>query len=849
MLETVSGYLFTLIVEPLRLLFEFVFFWAYSITHNAGLSIVFLSLVINILLLPLYLRAERIEKQQNAKKRDMKCWCDKIKASFTGDERIMMLQAYYRECNYKPADVFKESISLFLQIPFFIAAYSYLSNLNLLSGCSLWLIKDLGLPDSLICIGDIRINLLPVLMTAINIIAGFLYSDKKGSIKDKLKLILLALVFLVLLYNSPAGLVFYWTLNNLFSLLKNLVANFINKRKFSKSLIQTEPVSSRNDMVLIYLSCSVLAVLTGFVIPAGIVSQSPMELTNTFITDIHSPALYLVNSTLTAIGAFMIWIPIFIYLIKGKHSKKISYAFVSFALIGMINAFLFNKDFGLLSGILTYEYPMSFQIKEIVINFLADVAIASIVYFVGYKMTKYIKPLISILLISSVFMGSTFGYVSYKNYDSDLKINAYDDISVPLTSTGENVIVIMMDRMIGAYLPYIFDEHPEIKEQFDGFTYYPNTISFGSHTNTGAPALFGGYEYTPERINSRSDELLVDKHNEALQLLPTIFSKNGWRVTVGDQPYANYKWLFDTSLYDENDNINAYTFSLSIRNELTDEAGADLEEHLNRNFFCYGLMRTLPYFIQPLVYSDGTYNHFYSVSLQNGQPGVYLREELALESLIDLTEITDESQNCFFIYSNQLTHADDLNDLSEKKYDEPLVVDNVPMYMDDIKDYKHFYSNTEACILLGNYFDYLRMNNVYDNTRIIIVADHGQGLNNFDDLLVMDLGIDAEWYNPILMVKDFNQTGFTTSNEFMTNADTPFLAVNGIFENPCNPFTNAPITDEGNKESEQYIYCSDRYNVLFNNGTQFKDTDGYWLVVHDNIWDDENWSFCEGGPS
>ena len=313
----------------------------------------------------------------------------------------------------------------------------------------------------------------------------------------------------------------------------------------------------------------------------------------------------------------------------------------------MINAFLFNKDFGLLSGILTYEYPMSFQIKEIVINFLADVAIASIVYFVGYKMTKYIKPLISILLISSVFMGATFGYVSYKNYDSDLKINAYDDISVPLTSTGENVIVIMMDRMIGAYLPYIFDEHPEIKEQFDGFTYYPNTISFGSHTNTGAPALFGGYEYTPERINSRSDELLVDKHNEALQLLPTICSENGWRVTVGDQPYANYKWLFDTSLYDENDNINAYTFSLSIRNELTDEAGADLEEHLNRNFFCYGLMRTLPYFIQPLVYSDGTYNHFYSVSLQNGQPGVYLREKLALESLIDLTEITDESQNCF----------------------------------------------------------------------------------------------------------------------------------------------------------------------------------------------------------
>ena len=45
-------------------------------------------------------------------------------------------------------------------------------------------------------------------MTVINIIAGFIYTEK-GAIKDKIKLVAIALVFLVLLYNSPAGLVFY----------------------------------------------------------------------------------------------------------------------------------------------------------------------------------------------------------------------------------------------------------------------------------------------------------------------------------------------------------------------------------------------------------------------------------------------------------------------------------------------------------------------------------------------------------------------------------------------------------------------------------------------------------------
>ena len=40
--------------------------------------------------------------------------------------------------------------------------------------------------------------------------------------KDKVQTYGLAAVFLVLLYQSPSGLVFYWTLNNLFSLIKNV---------------------------------------------------------------------------------------------------------------------------------------------------------------------------------------------------------------------------------------------------------------------------------------------------------------------------------------------------------------------------------------------------------------------------------------------------------------------------------------------------------------------------------------------------------------------------------------------------------------------------------------------------
>ena len=35
-----------------------------------------------------------------------------------------------------------------------------------------------------------------------------------------------------------------------------------------------------------------------------------------------------------------------------------------------------------------------------------------------------------------------------------------------------------------------------------------------------------GYEYTPVELNKRSDELLVDKQNEALKVMPVLFERS-----------------------------------------------------------------------------------------------------------------------------------------------------------------------------------------------------------------------------------------------------------------------------------------------------------------------------------
>jgi len=120
-----------------------------------------------------------------------------------------------------------------------------------------------------------------------------------------------------------------------------------------------------------------------------------------------------------------------------------------------------------------------------------------------------------------------------------------------LSRDKPNIIVIMADKAISGFVKPIFNEQPYLYEQFDGFTWFPNTLSFAKFTLMGAPPIWGGYEYTPQEMNRRDSVPLVDKHNEALLVIPKILSDTGYQVTVTDPSLANYKFQSDISIYDK----------------------------------------------------------------------------------------------------------------------------------------------------------------------------------------------------------------------------------------------------------------------------------------------------------
>ncbi len=896
-----------LIIGPLATLFEMLFEMLYGILESPIPAILALSIVVNFMTLPLYLKADAIQRAERNKSKKMKPGMDHIRKTFKGDERMMLQMAYYKVEHYSPIYVLREALPLFLQIPLFIAAYRYISSLTTLDGVSFGPIKNLLAPDALLQIGTFSINLLPILMTAVNIAASAVYT-KGESFSQKIQPYGLALVFLVLLYKSPAALVIYWLMNNVFSLGKNIYMESSEKFKqnfsvlfpgaivlllvfcFMKGNIDTNldiltggviaagsiilllavywkeknkklpasvealfsPVANldlKTAVPNIILTGACFAVLMGLYIPSSVLASSVAEFIDR--SDFSFPWNLLTTPMLLYIGFFLIWMTIFVLSGNKKNVGKFAAAFWAVLGIALLNQMLFDPRTGALYTNLTFDGDLRYSLIYKAANTLACIAVGVGMYIAFIKKPVLAKNITAILTMVLLL-------VSVKNVwsiRSDVKkISAAESVSdssantLTLSRNGQNVIVFMIDRAIGGYVPYVFDEKPELEDSFSGFTYYRNTVSFGPYTNFSVPSLFGGYEYTPDEMNKRGDELLKDKHDEALKVMPQLFLENGYDVTVCDLPYANYKWTPDMSIFDEYEGVKAYNLTGKFISKHKDLEPESFAEQQKMNFVMYSLFRVVPLNMKAGIYNEGAY--LSTVGRMNLATKNFLAEYTTMLELPDITVIEDSDEGSFLMMQNGLPHQPTLLNEPDYVYDGSPVddtvefrnhtVDGQTMLIATKFQQAHYCVNIASYELLADWLDYMKANGVYDNTRIIIASDHGRDLAQFDELLHPE-GLDVEFVWPVLLVKDFNASGpLTVSDEFMTLADVPSIAMEGVVADRTNPFTGNVIDNTGKKDGDILIVESNNW-VVDAKRTTFDTSDGTWWTVHDNIFDMDNW--------
>ncbi len=838
--------LYYTIIYPIELLLEVCFTLINRVSGNPGTAITGVSIVINFLLLPLYLRADAIQSEEKKRQEAMKRWTDHIRKVFKGDEKVMMLSTYYRKMDYHPLYSLRSSVSLLLQIPFFMAAYHFLSGLNLLNGTSFLFIPDLGAADGLLRIGTLTINVLPVLMTLINCIAAVIYT-RGTPLKDNIQIYVLAGLFLILLYPSPSGLVLYWTMNNVFSLVKNIVLKEPAAKSEGGSTQKDRSVSSYIGGVLA-LTC-----LTGLAIPSALVASSPTEFVE--LLAYKNPMTYVISTLCISAGFFLCWLSVFYALASKKGKKWIRLIIWLLCGVWTIDYFLFATNTGIISADLQYKVFPVHSVKEMLIQLGVLIAALIVLFFVQRKKPVVINWIYAVLTASLVLI-SCFNAIRVNRVLAQTDLDVYDISEEPsfnLSTRGKNVIVIMLDKAISGYVPFLMAEKPDLKRQFSGFTYYPNTVSFGMHTNFTSASLYGGYEYSPVAMNARTDMTLREKHDEAISVLPVLFSDEGYESTVIDPPYAGYTTWPDLSLYDKYPNVTAYH---ARGHFAVKEYYATVENSRRRSFFMYSLVRVSPMPVQPYIYDAAEY-------LRAEKPGKVHWDILTcwgvLANMNKMTKIEDTENNTFMILDNEMTHQQTEFQLPD--YDLIGNVDNTGLekgYRIDEEgnrleiperlDYIEYHTNAAALIMVGEWLDYLRQMGVYENTRIIIVADHGDTLGNFPGL-ILDDGTDMEQANPLFMVKDFGDGEFRVSHEYMTNADTPVLAVKDLVQDPTNPFTGAKLDGHEKYEDLQYVTLSHNWSTIDppNNADaiRFTTDDEPWYSIHDDIFVKSNWQRVE----
>ncbi|MEY4070295.1 MAG: protein translocase subunit YidC [Candidatus Eisenbacteria bacterium] len=189
-----------------------------SWVRNYGLAIFLLATVVRLLLHPLNMSSMRSMKAMTKLQPEI----ERLREKYKNDAATMntAVMALYKENKVNPAG---GCLPMLLQMPLFFALYAVLSNsIQLRQAPFVGWIHDLAAPDLWFEVAGFPIRLLPIIMAG----SGFLQQRLTPTpAQQQSMMYMMNFVMLFIFYNLPSGLVFYWTLMNLYTVLQQWMVN------------------------------------------------------------------------------------------------------------------------------------------------------------------------------------------------------------------------------------------------------------------------------------------------------------------------------------------------------------------------------------------------------------------------------------------------------------------------------------------------------------------------------------------------------------------------------------------------------------------------------------------------
>lgn len=836
--------LYFVFIAPLEAMMHAVLNFSYTTLHSYGWALVMMSLFVNTAILPIYNKAEQWQEEERELKNRMSDQEAMIRRAFKGQERFSMLATLHRQHGYSPFMPLRASVGFLLQIPFFFAAYHLLSNLQDLHGQTFGFISNLGTPDAWLNMGSFSINVLPILMTLLNFVSAFVYTQNLTT-RDKIQLYGMAILFLVLLYDSPAALTLYWTLNNLYSLGKNIVSKNLlpkiaqiqlSKPKLPITLPGRLLNARLEGFAKLFWPSYLLCTLFIFAYyPIQIYFSDPLAFTETESNIFYQLGLWFeIAITL----GLLVWIAIPKWF---KHC--LGFLLGGLALMAIVYAFILTPDYG---SIDSFKLQNESLLYERASNRLKDLALlVGLLLTLGclsfFQKISILKPIMW-SMVAVVAGLSAFNYMKAIPIAQDVDASGVSSLEPPkaykemmtFSASGKNIVVVMLDTFTGGNMKEILDKDPSIRDALDGFTWYADTVTSGSFTIFGKPPILGGEEVHPLTINQKNNELIEEQVNREWGKLITNLQQRNFDVSIAEFEFLRPDML-NKHLERPANLITSYLpwsdapkYWKQKEPDSLEVVSVDSTKFLTS----MGLFKVSPLSLRRKIYRNGTWLK----SVNTGGHGY----EKTIDKLASLAVLPDFSYtnknvgNTFRFFVNELPHPS----WHMNKYCKPTFEGywRFDKYRDSKTGIWENHIITEICSLkaLIDWFDWMKRNQVYDNTHIIIVSDHGR----WDSSELLDMwsgnqGYKKEAIYPValhglLLVKDTNSKGPMKEDRenLMANWDVPLLIKAASGEATKQPWKNPNRQRcSVNGEWQRKRHNDNAYNikdVVCVNGSLFK---------------------------
>ncbi len=209
------GTWFGIVAKPLFFALDYV---NKNFIHNYGWSIIAVTVIINLLTLPLKLSSMKSMQKTQLIQPELQKINDKYKGIAMTDPRASKkneeVMELYKKHGVNPAG---GCLPLMLQMPFLIGFYSVLSvAIEMRQAQWLW-VGDLSQPET------IPIRLLPVMMVATQFLLQKMTPASGMDPQQQKIMLFMPLMFAFMFYGASSGLVLYWLTGNVFAMLQQYV--------------------------------------------------------------------------------------------------------------------------------------------------------------------------------------------------------------------------------------------------------------------------------------------------------------------------------------------------------------------------------------------------------------------------------------------------------------------------------------------------------------------------------------------------------------------------------------------------------------------------------------------------